>query len=112
MYNGWIRDHHQAVNHGIKPNAAAARNDSRKEADKQMLARYRRIEELLKTNLPEARKQYGIVKAMQLSVAADESQAQANIAAGEKAAIERKRRESSGQPRERAAAAVRVRQAG
>jgi hypothetical protein len=56
-----------------------------------MLARYRRIEGLLKTNLPEARKQYGIAKAMQISGAADESQAQANMAAGEKAAAERKR---------------------
>ena len=67
--------------------------DSQEDADKKMLARYRRVEGLLKTNLPEARKQYAIVKSMQLSGAADEAQAQASMAAGEKAAAERKRME-------------------
>jgi hypothetical protein len=65
--------------------------DSQEDSDKKMLARYRRIEGLLKTNLPEARKQYAIAKSMQLSGAADEAQAQASMAAGEKAAAERKR---------------------
>jgi hypothetical protein len=67
--------------------------DSQEDADKKMLARYRRIEGLLKTNLPEARKQYAIAKSMQISGAADESQAQANMAAGEKAAAERQKME-------------------
>jgi hypothetical protein len=67
--------------------------NSRRDSDKQMLERYRRVEGLLLTNLPEARKQYAIAKTMQMSGSTDEAQTQANLAAGAKFAAERKRME-------------------
>lgn len=67
--------------------------DSSGEGDKKMLARYRRVEALLKTNLAEARKQYGLAKAMQISGQTDETQLQATLAAGAKSGAELKRME-------------------
>jgi hypothetical protein len=56
------------VNNEIDP----IRNSSR-ESDPEMLTRYRQVEWLLKTNLPEARKQYATIKALQLSGQTDEA---------------------------------------
>jgi hypothetical protein len=130
LYNGWIKDHYNAVNHGLKidPSAPAKEEDvnavmsaaaiemaksmaelpadamrllltndidslkdSGEENDKKMLARYRRIEGLLKTNPAEARKQYGVAKAMQMTGQTDESKLQETLAAGAKTGAEAKR---------------------
>jgi hypothetical protein len=132
LYDGWIKDHYRAVNHGIKldrnapasaeygnaaMSAAASEmakafgelpadalrmilttdidglKNSTKDPDKQMLARYRRVESLLKTNLPEARKQYALAKSMQMLGQTDESQVQAKLADGLKAGADLKRME-------------------
>ena len=61
--------------------------------DKRMLARYRRVESLVSSNLPEARKQYAIAKSMQMLGQPDESQVQAKLAEGMKTGVELKRQE-------------------
>jgi hypothetical protein len=130
LYNGWIKDRYDAVNHGIKAdrNAPAAGDDmnsamsaaasemvkafaemppegmrmllthdidslknSGNDKDRKMLARYREVETLTKTNPAEARKRYAMVKAMALSGETDEGKLQANLAAGAKSSAERKR---------------------
>jgi hypothetical protein len=130
LYDGWIKEHYRAVNHGIKIDRTAAATveegnaamgaaaaemakafgelpadalrmilttdiddvkDSTDDADKKMLARYRRIESLLKTNLPEARKQYALAKAMQMLGQTDESRVQTKLAEGLKAGADLKR---------------------
>jgi hypothetical protein len=65
--------------------------ESTEDKDKRLLARYRRVESLVKTNLGEARKQYGIAKAMQLTGQTDEAQLQATLAAGAKTGADAKK---------------------
>jgi hypothetical protein len=130
LYNGWILQTYDAVNHGIKidPNAPPAEEsvnaaagelarglteglgklpaeqlrmlltsdidgikDSESDSDKKLVARYRRIEPLLKTNLPDFRKQYVSIKLIQMTGSESEVDAQAAVAAGNKADAERKR---------------------
>ncbi len=79
----------------LKSDIDSLRN-SKKDVDAKLLARYRAIEPLLRTNLAEARKQYAMAKTMQMSGATDEAQAQATLAAGAKASAERKRMEEHG----------------
>ena len=67
--------------------------NSASDQDKKMLARYRRVESLIGSNLAEARKQYAIAKSMQMLGQSDESQAQAKLAEGVKAGAELKRQE-------------------
>jgi hypothetical protein len=129
LYTGWMKEHYDAVNHGIKPSAPAEGDvnaamsiaakemakafdqldgnmlrmlltndiDSLKNSsdarDKKLLARYREVEALTKSNLPEARKRYAMAKTMQMGGAEDEAGFQANVAAGEKAAAEMKRQQ-------------------
>jgi hypothetical protein len=132
LYDGWIKEHYRAVNHGIRVDRNAPANseegnaamsaaaaemakafgelpadalrmilttdidglkDSTEDADKKMLARYRRVESLLKTNLPEARKQYALAKSMQMLGQTDESQVQAKLAEGLKTGADLKRME-------------------
>ena len=61
--------------------------------NKPLLDRLRRVESLLKTDPAGAKKQYALTKAMQMSGQTNEADTQATLAAGAKAAAERKRLE-------------------
>ena len=62
--------------------------NSARASDKQMLARYRRIEDLLKTNPAEAKKQYALAKSAQMGGGSEPDMAKAA-----QSAADRKRRE-------------------